>query len=318
MTVIKSQEYAAFKERRKLWIECLSGEDRNSIIQQIQGMIWDAATFNVVNEARKLARPKKGGGVQLNGLVHGLINRGFVASQTLALRRLVDGSELEGKRGVYSLVALLQDMGKNAHLLTRAHLFAAQDLPMEGHAALHCVLEDQAATPSEPADPRMADDLTLMRMERRHEAMDRLAGVDERTRTWQDAVRKGVFLLLKDKVMKACADAKKYVDKFVAHAATPYSRRKVNADAIALTLDHLGHAHKTICEVVNFIDAYLLSGNNPGFLKVPQYNQFEYIERPLVSGRGIGRLGDVWQEYLRETEKWGESGLDKFEAELGG
>jgi len=318
MADINSPEYTAFMKRRGLWIECLSGEDRNSIMRQIHGMIWDAATFHVVNEARRLARPKKGGRVQLGGLVHGLIDKGFLASQTLALRRLADKNALQGKKGVYSLVALLRDMGANAHLLTRAHLLAAEDLPMEGQAALHCALEDQTATASGPRDPRMDDDLALMRMEELHEAMDWLAGVDEKTRTWQDAARKGVFLLLEDKVMKACADAKMYVDKFVAHAATPDSRQEVNADGIAITLAHLGEAHETICKIANLIDMHLLTGSGHNFLPVPQYNQFEYIDRPLVSGRGLRRLCEVWRKYARETDKWGQGGLDEFESEFGG
>jgi hypothetical protein len=49
-------------------LDCLSGSDRNSVKNQLHRIIWNAATFRVINESRRLAeqdargRPKLSGG----------------------------------------------------------------------------------------------------------------------------------------------------------------------------------------------------------------------------------------------------------------
>ena len=47
-----------------------------------------------------------------------------------------------------------------------------------------------------------------------------------------------------------------------------------------------------------------LGDANYGGLPVPQYDQFQYLDRPLVSGRDVQHLRQVWMDYERETQSW--------------
>jgi len=114
-----------FLDKRKQWLEAVNGNDRHSIHTQLTR---DAASFAVINEARRLAPVDSGGVVKLNGMMHRLVNRTFLITQSSAIRRLVDVYELEGKRGVFSLTGLLDDMMKHRYLMTRQALFDTEDL----------------------------------------------------------------------------------------------------------------------------------------------------------------------------------------------
>lgn len=273
-------------EKRKQWLEVLSGEDRHSIISQITRMTWDAAAFRVVNEARRLAPRDPDGGVQLNGLMHSLLDRAFFASHMAAVRRLTDDRyPLNGKKGVYSLPALLKDMRKHRELLTREAIFAAEDLEYD---------------------------------EDRHKQIDRLAGVQAQDRQTGDTVREKVFIDLQQKIEKATEDVKCHVDKFIAHAATPGSREIVGADEAGLTLNHLWRAHQHLCEVASFLAIYVLGDSFPGALPIPQYDLFKYIERPLVTASQVDKLADLWRQIEKETHGWSQWGLDQYAKEFEG
>ena len=85
-----TKAYRRFKAKREQWLEQLCGQDRHSVVNQISRMIWDAAAFRIINEARRYAENADDGGVKLNGMVHQLLNKGFLASQASAIRRLMD------------------------------------------------------------------------------------------------------------------------------------------------------------------------------------------------------------------------------------
>lgn len=316
MTSIGTSDFEEFRRKRDAWIEWLSGKDRHSIKNQIEQMIWDAAAFRAINEARRLAPPSDEGGPQLNGMTHDLINRGFFISQANAIRRLMEKSTAGGARGVYSLHGLLGDMEKNAHVMTREHIFAAEGLaydyePVRTAYWEYCRQQTRAGKGAYGIPAHLSWD----RLERRHEVIDRLSGVVKDQRSPDDSVRPDCFTRLKDK-LDVCGEVRTYVNKFIAHAATPGSRATVNADDLAITLKHLWDAHEAVCRVANLLSIYVLGGSSFGGLAIPQFDQFAYIDRPLVASGNISRLHDVWKEYDKETHEWGNWGLDEFEAEV--
>src|SRR3989339_1821041 len=120
--------FEQFKTKRELWIQCLNGEDKNSIMKQIYHMIWNAAVFKIVNESIRLAPVDKNGVKQLNGMVFNLVDNCFFESQFIAIRRLTDSNSLEGNKSVFSLIPLLLDMKNNIRLLTRSNYFKVEGL----------------------------------------------------------------------------------------------------------------------------------------------------------------------------------------------
>jgi len=312
----QTPEYKTFKDKRQFWIECVSGKDPHAIRRQLTDMIWNAAAYRVVNEARRLASPAEDGGVELNGLMHRLIDKCFFESQMLAIRRLTDVYDLEGKRSVYALTALLKDMEKNTTLITRAHIFAAEGLAYDDKAVYddlqQCRAERTMGGEKCWVEPNV---LAWGQSARRHEQIDRLAGTSEQSRSLGDCVSSDVFVRLQKKLGDATSEVKKCVDKFVAHAATLESRSYARMQDIGLTLNHLWEAHKSLCQVTHFVNVVLLGDSMGPPLPTPQYDRFAYIDRPLVTTEKVAFLEKEWQKYSEETQQWTNWGLDAFEAE---
>jgi len=301
-------------EKRKEWLEVLSGEDRHSIISQITRMTWDDAAFRVVNEARRLAPRDPDGGRQLNGLMHSLLDRAFFASHLAAIRRLTDDRyPLNGKKGVYSLPALLEDMRKHRELLTREAIFAAENLAYD-FKPIQQRFDEYASKQKGAFD--IPDDLCWFKHENRHEQIDRLANVQAQDRQSGDTVREKVLLDLQQKIEKASEEVVCHVNKFIAHAATPESRALVGADETGLTLNHLWRAHQHLCEVASFLAIYVLGDSFPGPLPIPQYDQFKYIERPLIAASQVDKLADLWRQIEKEADGWSAWDLDQYAKEF--
>src|SRR5260370_8887700 len=83
------------RAKRPIWIECLIGSDNNSIKNQHLRLLWNVAAFRIVNEARRQKyRPRsRYGQLEVNGLLHGLLNDCFYESQLLAVRRITEGTQ---------------------------------------------------------------------------------------------------------------------------------------------------------------------------------------------------------------------------------
>ena len=221
-----------FKLRRDLWIECLCGTDRHSIMPQIYRMIWNTAAFRAINEARRIAPPAKEGSVQLSGLMHELIDEGFFEGQALAIRRLTDTHSLDDRRrGVWSLIALLNDMQEHVDLMTRQNLFAAEGLEYDVEAVRRRAEEYQQQELRKGTHVYfIPEELDWDRLRDRHEQIDFLARVTPAHRSPDDTVCVAVIERLKNMVNTTCAEVHVHVNKFVAHAASPESRQTVNAD----------------------------------------------------------------------------------------
>ena len=252
--------------------------------------------------------------------MHRLIDDGFFEGQSLAIRRLIDDYPItsDGHRNdVFSLVSLLKDMKKYVFLFTRQNMLAAEGkdydyLPILERARAYN-REREIAGDHSYVLPQV---LNWRGIERRHEQIDFLAGVTEKSRSPMDAVRSLVLDLLIEKITTASQDLQVHVNKFVAHAASPESRQLVSADSFEITLNHLYVAHEAICKVASFVDVYLLRGCSHNHLAIPQYNQFVYMDRPLVTKEGVSALQGVWNDYDRETNRWSNWSIDTFRQEF--
>jgi hypothetical protein len=114
------------RTKTKEWQELLVGNDTNSIRNRIYDMMWDSAVFQSINECRRYAPTNEKGEIELNGVVHRFIDKCFFETQAIAIRRLMDKSH-----DVDSLCRLVEDMGKNCHLLTRQNILAVHGYPYE-------------------------------------------------------------------------------------------------------------------------------------------------------------------------------------------
>lgn len=302
--------------KRNQWLDALRGDDRHAIVQQLLQMSWDAASFRVVNEARRIAPPAPEGGVQLNGLIHSLIDRGFFTTQIVGVGRLMDTYELEGKKGVYSLSGLLKDMQKNRDLLTRKNIFETENLVYDYESIRQTFLSHVAKKDHGEQVPGVPKGYRWQKSERRHEVIDVLTGTTSQNRQPDDTILDVVFANLFNKASKACREIIDHATKFIAHAATPESRAIANADEIKVTLGHLWTAHRHLCEVTGFLAIVVLGDSCPSFLPAVAYDQFLYMDKPLLDSFRTEQLELLWSEFERDCQKWSQWNLDAYTKEF--
>jgi hypothetical protein len=83
-------------------------------------MIWDTAIFRLIVEGREIQTNKNPDEPAINGALHSFIDRNYFYSQSAFIRRLTDKSSgLTGKKAVYSLRALIDDIHNYRIELTR-------------------------------------------------------------------------------------------------------------------------------------------------------------------------------------------------------
>lgn len=309
--------FEQFKAKRDFWIQCFSGKDRNSILNQIYQMVWNVAVFKVINKARGIAPVNAKDQTEINGMLHQFMDGCFFDSQLLAIRRLTDSSSFDGPKGVFSLISLLNDMKANASLITRENLFSVEGLEYDYEA----IQQRQLAYSFEQSKSGkkaywIPAELDSHSVRLRHEQIDTLSGVEAKQRTLKDTVRDEIFNCLIKKIDDVSENIGLHVNKYIAHSATPESRKYNNADDVKITLGHLWDVHKVICQVANFMDAYLLSRASHSFLPVPQYDHFEHIDKPLVSTEGVEILSKAWHEFHKETDSWGSWGIRELHKEI--
>ena len=307
-----------FKVKHVLWKKCLSGDDRNSVFNQIHQMIWNAAVFNVINESRKIATADEKGRKEVNGMIHRFIDRCFFDSQFLCIRRLVDPAVLDGARGVFSLLSLLNDMRANTFLITRGNLFAVDGMEYDYETVQQKELAYMdAQLKAGKSSYWLPPELVSHTVRIRHEHIDILCGTDPERRSPNNTVCPEIFYYLIKKLKDASDTIGLHVNKFVAHSASPESREESNADDVKITMRHLWDAHKVICQVANLIDTHIVSRASHNFLPTPQYNNFQHIDRALVSTEDVKALSDAWHGFQKETDAWSSWGMKELSEEMG-
>ena len=142
-------------------------------------------------------------------------------------------------------------------------------------------------------------------IEEKHQIVDRLSQTTSKNRNPQDTIVDTVFDCLKDK-LDGCQSISNYVNKFVAHSATPESRCTIDDFQFQISLRDIWGAHKIIYEVANFLSGILFSVDHM-VLPVEGPNFFDFWDEPIIPTEGFDRIHDVLIEYGRETEAWRDS-----------
>jgi hypothetical protein len=133
-----------------------------------------------------------------------------------------------------------------------------------------------------------------------HELFDQLSGTSQRSP--DDIIHEKVFVKLKEK-LNSFETVTKYVDKYIAHAATPDSRHVDNVDEETITWNHLWDAHQSHYEIAEFL-ALILSGLDHVPLVWKSPSMFEFWDTPLIPVNEISHLELAWDKFQEETEGW--------------
>lgn len=295
----------AFRKIRMKLIEWLHGEDPHSISRQISSMLWDYALFLTVNELRRVADEEPEKEVGFNGPVIRLFDAGFATTQAVAIRRLIEKPKKDPKWAVISLRRVLNEIEKNLDLMTRENYVCYDGLPYDYGAAHEQWLSSLPVTESgihSGSLPTSGPDAFPM-SERVHKNFDILAQVHPAKRSRKDQINIEVLENLESE-LKKCENIKKYVDKFIAHAAAPETRASLSEGEKSLTLERLETCHKAIYQVASFISGQLLWESNLGGLPVPQYDHLKNLDKRWTTPKNLEKAHKIWDKYKKEVSTW--------------
>jgi len=277
---------AIFRVKRANWNNWLF-EDSLSISNQITHMLWKDAIYRTFNEARRLTinRESESESLGFNGPLLHLLDEGFLVSQVMAIRRLTDRNFYDLKKGVLSVLRLIDDVSDNIDIFTRENYVSYDGSKYEGVS-----LEIDGIDKWRP-------------WKKKHENFDTLSSVLPQNRSRADRVNKSVFIKL-NKELKICENLRTYANKFIAHASDPIGRLKLTENQKKVTLDKLDQCYKAIIRVSSFIGAIVLYEHELGRVPTPQYNHLENIEKPMVSQDDLKNLHNYWNKRVEEVIHW--------------
>jgi hypothetical protein len=300
--ILDKDKGKSFREMRMKWIEWLHGKDHHSISKQISSILWDYALFITVNELRRIDVEEPENDVGINGPVIHLFDAGFVTTQAVAIRRLIEKPKNDPQWAVISLLRVLNDIEQNLDLMTRENYVCYDGLPYDYnlvHQRWLSSLPNGSHSGSLPTNGPNAFDMS----ESVHKNFDILAQVDPKSRSRNDRIKIDVLEHLKSEIKK-CGNIKKYVDKFIAHAAAPETRASLLDDEKGITLERLKTCHKIIYQVASFISLQLLWESNIGGLPVPQYDHLKNLDKRWTTPKKLEKANKKWDEYEKEVYKW--------------
>ena len=285
----------------------LLGEDRHSIRNQIYEMMFDSVFFQCINESRKYAAKDDKGDIKQNKMIHYFINQSFFKTQLLSIRKLVDKDFNRVQQNklctVYSLYNLIEDMKKNSALLTRKNILAVHNLPYDYEKAMADFDKNTDYTKGPVIVPQ-----EIGHSKDIHRRIDSMVGIAADKRSPDDLVPDNILKQFDGK-LASIEELCKYVDKYIAHSATPDSRKAI-PDEIKEALGKVLNAHKIICETARFIGNDLLFCGFGEVLSISRYGKFdqfdlfEYLDEPIASEETIKKLREFWGKYRTETKQW--------------
>ncbi len=278
------EKLALFRMKRAEWIRWLSGESYHSIFNQIDNLLWFDTVFRTINEARRISSEKKSSETGFNRPLIDLLDRGFVESQTLAIRRLTDANFYSPQKAVISIIRLIDDIRININLFTRENYICHDGI-------LYKELSEEK------------DEEKRFHCEHKHAIFDRLSGTSSEKRKRTDKLKVSEISDRKQE-LKVCDKIRTYVNKFVAHASDPENRPCLSEEQRGVTLDTLDKCYQAIVKVTSFIGTIVLYETSSGGVPTPQFDQLENLDKPMVSEYNVELLHSCWEQRRSEINSW--------------
>ena len=267
---------AIFRYKRNQWVEMLGGKDRHSIFKQLTEIYINDIYYRVINETRRLSIENK---VNQNGRLHHLIDTGFVASQSLGIRRLTEPYTGQRNKLVISLPRILDDMEENLELITRENSLCYDGAKYDGSGNTNL------------------DDLA----ELIHKNFDKLSGVTSSTRKRTDLIQGDLFKWLR-KEFKKCELIRRYANKLLAHAADPENRGEVKCP----TFDEFDNCYKVLSSMCNCVSSSLLYDTFYSFVAITPFDELTGLDTAICNADDLPELEKYISDRRNEMESFGD------------
>jgi hypothetical protein len=285
----------SYRAKRRLWLSWISSDEHHAIWNVLSDMVWTDVVFK---QLTSFAIGDDGNGLNNRLLTEALLN-GHVATQVLAIRRLMDDRNAD----IISLRRLLKDLKRNWPLFTRENYVCFDGLPYDYQAVQLKDMEKHVGTGffwGETTGPG-----AYGTSEMAHEQFDRLSGIDLSKRTREDCLPMSLLTTIEHWLDDSEADQlKEWSHAYLAHAGGPESRRKIAA--LSVTADKITNAIKAMSRATEAVSAYILfhGGRSGSLVPVPQYAIFDKLDRPITQAGGKGAANEVWHQLSDERDHY--------------
>jgi hypothetical protein len=286
---------ATLTPRIESWRTAFSDET-TGIHRTLDDLIWQYACFRVVIRIVFIANQKRDPDhPPLNQMIFDMIAEGYWSRLLIAIRRLLDPTDINGKRGVYSLRSVLRDIEVCAPKINRRiYVEAICDADFDLAPLEEAHREEFRKNTVAWGDPHLLRSLTA------HEHFDFLSNTTSENRSEGDLL--DVSILQKAELRLAKLDwIKEHVTAHLAHSGNTTSRE-------GKILDNFGMSEAREClkelkEVADLIGMWFCSASGAGLANFIG-DQFEGLDIPMIEADKIDQLEDVWREVDRDVATW--------------
>ncbi|MCU1302668.1 MAG: hypothetical protein JWQ87_2952, partial [Candidatus Sulfotelmatobacter sp.] len=282
----------SYRAKRREWISWLDDDPDHAIWTTISQMVWIDVSFRALSE---LALADAGSCLTNSLIAEKLIN-GHVATQVLAIRRLV-----EGNRGVISLRRLLIEIRSNFHLFTRENYVCYDGLPYDYEPVMQKEISEKAGKGAFWGSSTGPESWSSAQMA--HEQFDRLSGIAAAERGREDRLPPALLDAIEGWLADSDAESlAKWSHAYLAHAGCAVSREQIAE--LKVTNDKITNAIRTIARVTEALSAYILyaGGRANSLMPTAQFDQFEGLDRPATTNDEPGRR--LWDGLTNDRDEW--------------
>ncbi len=147
--VICRERLMAYRDKRTEWLRLLDGDPQHSISLQLSAMQWNDVAYRCFNEARRLTSPTAPSSA-LAPMLGEFLDVGYIATQVLAVSKLLEGNPNDPKKSVISLRRLVGDLATHRDLITREIFVSHDGLPYDPNPARERFYAALVAKPGGP------------------------------------------------------------------------------------------------------------------------------------------------------------------------
>jgi hypothetical protein len=283
-------------ERIKRWQEAFRDET-TGIHTTVQDLLWNFAAFQTTVHIVHLASERQGDGATLNQMLFNLIHEGYWSSLLLGTRRLLDNDALKGKKGVYSIRSVVNDVKASRDWLTRKTYVEIVHGAEYDNSQLRLEMDRKLAAGNGPN----WGSKELTKSDAAHRCFDELSGKGPQDRSSDDLVEPIIF----DRIEKRLAA----LDYIADHATTHFAHsgnvesRHIKKALEGFDIHQARSTLKQIKEVSTLVGVWF-ANEGSGDLATFFGDKFEGLDQPIVSSSDIEKLEQHWQAMDGEIATW--------------
>ena len=287
------------KEQIKVWREAYEGDD-NAIVPSLVTFTWNYAAYMSIVRMIEATPEDEAGVKQLNFLTLDLLRQSYWGGAILAIRRLLDPGNLRGSKGVCSLRALIADVERcRDHLTRRVYVEDIAGLDYNYEA-----IEQRADEYLRSMSPRvvwMPREFDSNSSCIRHEQFDFLSGVNKDARSEDDLIQPSIFDQLEARLCRL-SGVPFHATIHFAHSSTKASRE--GRELAKWGTEDAKAALQLLAETAELVGRWFVHSGIGDTLPTPQYDQFDYLDKPMASARILTDLHRQWDDFGDETARW--------------